>query len=38
LAAVTPAPAAVTVTYGWRLLNGALTKRWSNAPTAMTPW
>ncbi len=38
LAAVTPAPAAVTVTYGRSLVNGALMKCWSNAPTAMTPW
>src|SRR5215469_9394647 len=37
LAATTSWPAAVSVTYGWRVLNGALTKLGPNAPTAITP-
>src|SRR5262245_2071058 len=37
LAAMTPAPAPVSVTYGWRLLNEALLNCESKAPTEMTP-
>ena len=37
LAAMTPTPAAVSVTYGRRLLNEALVNCESKAPTEMTP-
>src|ERR1035438_7921896 len=36
VAAMTPSPAAVSVTYGRRLVNGALVKLWLNAPTEIT--
>src|ERR1700722_4333413 len=37
VAAMTPSPAAVSVTYGWRLVKVALVKLWLKAPTEITP-
>jgi hypothetical protein len=37
VAASTPSPAAVSVTYGLRLVNVAFVKAWSKAPTEITP-